>query len=119
MPELVLMPAPVMTTTFRDFKSASAICWRSCSASGRTSMVGMVLHSATRSHLFSASFLACIEPGKAQRFEIAIVLCVPGCGMGSCRIAWVEVAFFGDPENREKSSASRVFQQGSGAQLRV
>jgi hypothetical protein len=32
-----------MTTTFRDFKSASAICWRTCSASGRTSMVGMML----------------------------------------------------------------------------
>lgn len=42
MPQLVLIPAPVITITFFDFPSASAICCSSRSAHGPTSMVGMM-----------------------------------------------------------------------------
>ena len=42
MPELVLMPAPVTTTTLRALNSALAIPWRSSWESGWTCVVGIV-----------------------------------------------------------------------------
>ncbi|KAI1276819.1 hypothetical protein F5Y07DRAFT_365155 [Xylaria sp. FL0933] len=42
MPELVLMPAPVMMTILRDLASVSATFWRRSRASGVTWRVGMV-----------------------------------------------------------------------------
>ena len=43
MPELVLMPAPVITTTFRAFQSALAISCRWDSQSGVTWVVGIAI----------------------------------------------------------------------------
>jgi hypothetical protein len=42
MPELVLMPAPVMTTTLRDFHSAFAMSCSNGSQPGSTCVVGIV-----------------------------------------------------------------------------
>lgn len=41
MPELVLMPAPVTTTTFLALTSAFAMSWRDSALSGCTSRVGI------------------------------------------------------------------------------
>lgn len=41
MPELVLMPAPVTTTTFLALTSAFAMSWRDSALSGWTSRVGI------------------------------------------------------------------------------
>ena len=41
MPELVLMPAPVTTTTFLALTSAFAMSWRDTALSGWTSRVGI------------------------------------------------------------------------------
>lgn len=43
MPEFVLMPAPVITTTLRDFHTELAISWRRDSESGSTWVVGIVV----------------------------------------------------------------------------
>jgi hypothetical protein len=42
-PELVLMPAPVMTTTLRDFHSAFAMSCSNGSQPGSTCVVGIVM----------------------------------------------------------------------------
>jgi len=43
MPEFVLMPAPVITTIFRDFHTEFAISWRRDSEPGSTWVVGIVV----------------------------------------------------------------------------
>lgn len=48
-PELVLIPAPVTTTTFRDFRRASATVCRSSGELDSTCVVGMVLDATSAS----------------------------------------------------------------------